>query len=125
MCVRNQTLNQKRHGYDERASDIDGIVDFFGGGDDPNGERTINTLRNNLYDDFMQWQDAEFDDYFRTDAAQTDLKEFIREYLEEKDYTDRQQRLEFDNAEEGRVSDVYAEAEMSGIEKLRDEWNDR
>jgi hypothetical protein len=111
-------------GYDERASDIEGILEFFGGGDDPNGERTIDTLRNNLYDDFMQWQDSEFDEYFRTDAAQTDLKEFIREYLEEKDYTDRQQKLEFDNAEEGRVSDVYAEAEMSGIEKLRDEWND-
>jgi hypothetical protein len=110
--------------YDERVTDIDGIVGFFGEGDDPNGERTLNTLRNNLYDDFMQWQDAEFDEYFRTDEAQTDLKEFIREYLEEKDYTDRQQRLEFDNAEEGRVSDVYAEAEMSGIEKLRDEFND-
>ena len=110
--------------YDERVTDIDGIVGFFGEGDDPNGERTLNTLRNELYDDFMQWQDAEFDEYFRTDEAQTDLKEFIREYLEEKDYTDRQQRLEFDNAEEGRVSDVYAEAEMSGIEKLRDEFND-
>jgi hypothetical protein len=110
--------------YDERATDIDGIVAFFGEGDDPNGERTLNTLRNNLYDDFMQWQDAEFDEYFRTDEAQTDLKEFIREYLEDKDYTDRQQRLEFDNAEEGRVSDIYAEAEMSGIEKLRDEFND-
>ena len=112
------------YGYDERASDIESILDFFRGGDDPNGDRTIDTLRNNLYDDFMQWQDAEFDEYFRTDEAQTDLKEFIREYLEEKDYTDRQQRLEFDNAEEGKVSDVYAEAEMSGIEKLRDEWND-
>ena len=110
--------------YDERVTDIDGIVAFFGEGDDPSGERTLNTLRNNLYDDFMQWQDAEFDDYFKTDEAQTDLKEFIREYLEEKDYTDRQQRLEFDNAEEGRVSDIYAEAEMSGIEKLRDEFND-
>ena len=112
------------YSYDERVSDIDSIVAFFGEGDDPNGERTLNTLRNNLYDDFMQWQDAEFDEYFRTDEAQTDLKEFIREYLEEKDYTERQQRLELDNAEEGRVSDVYAEAEMSGIEKLRDEFND-
>jgi hypothetical protein len=111
-------------GYDERATDIDSIVAFFGEGDDPNGERTLNTLRNNLYDDFMQWQDAEFDEYFRTDEAQTDLKEFIREYLEEKDYTDRQMKLAFDNAEEGRVSDDYAEAEMSGIEKLRDEFND-
>jgi len=109
--------------YDERVYDIEGILDFFRGGDDPNSDRTINTLRDNLYDDFMQWQDAEFDDYFRTDEAQTDLKEFIREYLEEKDYTDRQQKLEFDNAEEGKVSDVYAEAEMTGIEKLRDEWN--
>ena len=110
--------------YDERVTDIEGIIDFFSGGDGYNGERELKTLRNDLYDDFMQWQDAEFDEYFRTDEAQTDLKEFIREYLEEKDYTDRQQRLEFDNAEEGKVSDVYAEAEMSGIEKLRDEWND-
>ena len=112
------------YGYDERVTDIEGIIDFFSGGDGYNGERELKTLRNDLYDDFMQWQDAEFDEYFRTDEAQTDLKEFIREYLEEKDYTDRQQRLEFDNAEEGKVSDVYAEAEMSGIEKLRDEWND-
>ena len=110
--------------YDERTYDIENILEFFRGGDDPNGDSTIKKLRDNLYDDFMQWQDAEFDEYFRTDEAQTDLKEFIREYLEEKDYTDRQQRLEFDNAEEGKVSDVYAEAEMTGIEKLRDEWND-
>jgi len=110
--------------YDERVTDIDSILDFFRGGDDPNGDRTINTLRNNLYDDFMQWQDAEFDDYFRTDEAQTDLKEFIRDYLEDKDYNDRQMKLAFDDAEEGKVSDDYAEAEMSGIEKLRDEWND-
>jgi hypothetical protein len=124
--VRSETDSEPEpdYGYDERASNIEVILDFFRGGDDPNGDRTIDTLRNNLYDDFMQWQDSEFDEYFRTDAAQTDLKEFIREYLEEKDYTDRQQRLEFDNAEEGQVSDVYAEAEMSGIEKLRDEWND-
>ena len=124
--VRSETDSEPEpdYGYDERASDIENILEFFRGGDDPNGDRTIDTLRNNLYDDFMQWQDSEFDEYFRTDAAQTDLKEFIREYLEEKDYTDRQQKLEFDNAEEGKVSDVYAEAEMSGIEKLRDEWND-
>jgi hypothetical protein len=124
--VRSETDSEPEpdYGYDERASDIESILDFFRGGDDPNGDRTIDTLRNNLYDDFMQWQDSEFDEYFRTDEAQTDLKEFIREYLEEKDYTDRQQKLEFDNAEEGKVSDVYAEAEMSGIEKLRDEWND-
>ena len=128
-CIRNVRMesdgeSENDMNYDERVTDIDGIVAFFGEGDDPNGERTLGTLRNNLYDDFMQWQDSEFDEYFRTDAAQTDLKEFIREYLEEKDYTDRQQRLELDNAEEGRVSDVYAEAEMSGIEKLRDEFND-
>ena len=111
-------------GYDERTHDIDSILDFFRGGDDPNGEQTINKLRNELYDDFMAWQDAEFDDYFRTDEAQVDLKEFIREYLEEKDYNDRQMKLAFDNAEEGKVSDDYAEAEMTGIEKLRDEWNE-
>jgi len=112
------------YSYDERVYDIESIVDFFGGGDGFNGERELKTLRNDLYDDFMAWQDAEFDDYFRTDEAQTDLKEFIREYLEEKDYDSRQQKLEFDNAEEGKVSDVYAEAEMTGIEKLRDKWND-
>jgi hypothetical protein len=111
-------------GYDERTHDIESILEFFSNGDDANGEQTINKLRNKLYDDFMAWQDAEFDDYFRTDEAQVDLKEFIREYLEEKDYTDRQQRLEFDNAEEGKVSDIYAEAEMTAIEKLRDEWNE-
>lgn len=110
--------------YDERATDIDGIVAFFGEGDDPNGEETLNTLRNNLYDDFMEWQDDEFDEYLKTDAAQIDLKELIREYLEEKDYTDRQMALAFDNAEQGRVSDDYTEAEMSAIEKMRDEWND-
>ena len=112
------------YSYDERVYDIESIVDFFGGGDGFNGERELKTLRNDLYDDFMAWQDAEFDDYFRTDEAQTDLKEFIREYLEEKDYNDRQMNLEFEKAEEGEVSDVYAEAEMQGIEKLRDEWND-
>ena len=110
--------------YDERVYDIDQIVDFFGGGDGYNGEREIKTLRNDLYDDFMAWQDAEFDDYLRTDEAQTDFKELIRGFLEEKDYNDRQQKLEFDNAEEGKVSDAYAEAEMSAIEKMRDEWQD-
>jgi hypothetical protein len=31
------------YGYDERARNIEVILDFFQGGDDPNGERTIDT----------------------------------------------------------------------------------
>ena len=112
------------YSYDTRVFTIDDIITFFEGGEGYNTERDLNKLRNDLYDDFMEWQDAEFDDYMRTDDAQTNLKELIREYLEEKDYDDRQMKLAFDNAEEGKVSDDYAEAEMSAIEKLRDEWQD-
>ena len=110
--------------YDERVYDIDQIVDFFGGGDTFNTERDLSRLRNDLYEDFMSWQDAEFDDYLRSDQAQTDLKELIREYLEDKDYDDRQMKLAFAQAEENKPSDVYAEAEMSALEKMRDEWQD-
>jgi len=112
------------YSYDERVYDIENILEFFRGGEDPNGDRTIDKLRNDLYDDFMEWQDAEFDDYLRTDDAQTDLKELIRDYLEDKDYDDRQQKLEFARAEENKPSDVYAEAEMTALEKMRDEWQD-
>jgi hypothetical protein len=116
--------SENDYGYDERVYDIENILEFFRGGDDPNGDNTIDKLRNDLYDDFMEWQDAEFDDYLKTEEAQTDLKELIREYLEDKDYDDRQQKLEFARAEEGKVSDVYAEAEISALEKMRDEWQD-
>ena len=108
--------------YDERTYDIENILEFFSNGDNPNTERTISELRDKLYEDYMEWQDAEFDDYLRTEPAQTDLKEFIRDYLEDKDYNDRQQKLEFEKAEENKPSDVYAEAEMSALEKIRDEW---
>ena len=116
--------SENDYGYDERVYDIENILEFFRGGEDPNGDRTIDKLRNDLYDDFMEWQDAEFDDYLKTEEAQTDLKELIREYLEDKDYDDRQQKLEFAKAEENKPSDVYAEAEMTALEKMRDEWQD-
>jgi hypothetical protein len=118
------------YGYDERVTDIEGIVDFFGGGDGPNSERDLQTLRSNLYDDFMQWQDAEFDEYLQTNEAQIDLKELIREYLEDKDYSDKQMNLAFDNElndeleSHQMLKSDYEEAEMSALEKLRDEWND-
>jgi hypothetical protein len=38
--------------YDERTGNIEDIVDFFGGGEDPNGNETLRRLRNDLYDDF-------------------------------------------------------------------------
>jgi len=116
--------SENDYGYDERVYDIENILEFFRGGEDPNGDRTIDKLRNDLYDDFMEWQDAEFDDYLKTEEAQTDLKELIREYLEDKDYDDRQQKLEFARAEENKPTDVYAEAEMTALEKMRDEWQD-
>jgi hypothetical protein len=110
--------------YDERVYDIENIISFFGRGDDPNGDETLKKLQNNIYDDFMSWQDAEFDEYLQTEEAQVTLKEFIRDYLEDKDYNERQMKLAFNAAEEGKPSDVYAEAEMSAQEKLRDEWQD-
>jgi len=112
------------YSYDERVYDIEQIVEFFSGGDNPNGERELSTLRNNLYEEFQGWQDEKFDEFLKTDDGQIDLKELIRNNLEDLDYNERQQKLEFDNAEEGKVSDVYAEAEIQALEKMRDEFND-
>ena len=127
-CIHNvrdydSEYSENDYSYDERVYDIEQIVEFFGN-EDANRESDLKKLRNDLYEDFMEWQDAEFDDYLQTDAAQTDLKELIREKLEDLDYDDRQQKLEFEKAEEGKPTDIYAEAEMSALEKIRDEWQD-
>ena len=119
----NDDYSEKDYSYDERVYDIESIVDFFGN-EDANRESDLNKLRNDLYEDFQQWQDERFDNFLRTDDGQTDLKELIRSNLEDLDYNERQQKLEFDKAEEGKVSDVYAEAEMQALEKMRDEFND-
>jgi hypothetical protein len=109
--------------YDERCYDIESIVDFFGGGDGFNGERELKTLRNDLYDDFHSWQDAEFDDYLQTDDAQTFIKEFIRDYLDDLDYHDKQMNLAFaGETENPKLQSDFEEGEMRALEKLRDEW---
>ena len=110
--------------YDERTYDIENILTFFSNGDNPNTDRTISELREKLYEDFMEWQDAEFDDYLRTEDAQTNLKELTREILDDRDYNERQIKLAFDAAEEGKPSDEYVDAEISAIEKIRDEWRE-
>jgi len=116
--------SENDYSYDERVYDIENILEFFRGGEDPNGDNTINKLRNDLYDDFMEWQDAEFDDYMRTDEAQTNLKELTREILDDRDYDERQIKLAFTQAEEGKPNDAYVDAEISAMEKMRDEWQD-
>ena len=108
--------------YDERTYDIENILEFFRNGDNPNTDRTISELRDKLYEDFMEWQDGEFDDYLKTEEAQTDLKELTREILDDRDYNERQIKLAFDAAEEGKPSDEYVDAEISAMERIRDEW---
>jgi hypothetical protein len=108
--------------YDERTYDIENILEFFRNGDNPNTDRTISELRDKLYEDFMEWQDAEFDDYLKTEDAQTNLKELTREILDDRDYNERQIKLAFDAAEEGKPSDEYVDAEISAMERIRDEW---
>ena len=119
----NDDYSEKDYSYDERVYDIESIVDFFGN-EDANRESDLNKLRNDLYEDFQQWQDERFDNFLRTDDGQTDLKELIRSNLEDLDYDERQQKLEFEKAEAGKVSDIYSEAEMQALETMRDEFND-
>jgi hypothetical protein len=116
--------SENDYSYDERVYDIENILEFFRGGDDPNGDNTIDKLRNDLYDDFMEWQDSEFDDYLKTEEAQTDLKELTREILDDRDYDERQIKLAFTQAEEGKPNEAYVDAEISAMEKMRDEWQD-
>jgi len=119
----NDDYSENDYSYDERVLDIEDIINFFGN-EDANRESDLSKLRNDLYEDFQEWQDEKFDNYLKTDDGQTDLKELIRSNLEDLDYDDRQQKLEFAKAEEGQVSDVYAEAEMKALETMRDEFND-
>ena len=127
-CIHNvrdydSEYSENDYSYDERVYDIEQIVDFFGN-EDANRESDLNKLRNDLYEDFQQWQDERFDAYLRTDDGQTDLKELIRGRLEDLDYNDRQLKLEFERADAGKVSDNYAEAEMASFEEMRDRFND-
>ena len=119
----NDDYSENDYSYDERVYDIEDIVNFFGN-EDANRESDLNKLRNDLYEDFQEWQDQRFDNFLKTDDGQTDLKELIRSKLEDLDYDERQQKLEFERAEEGKVSDIYAEAEMQALETMRDEFND-
>jgi len=119
----NDDYSENDYSYDDPVYDIEDIINFFGN-NDANRESDLNKLRNDLYDDFQEWQDQRFDNFLKTDDGQTDLKELIRSKLEDLDYDERQQKLEFERAEEGKVSDIYAEAEMQALETMRDEFND-
>ena len=110
-CIHNvrdydSEYSENDYSYDERVYDIDQIVEFFNGGDSYNSERDLNKLRNDLYEDFQQWQDEKFDAYLRTDDGQTDLKELIRGRLEDLDYNDRQLKLADDSHESRGLSQL-------------------
>ena len=69
--------------YDERANDIDDIVDFFGREDDymgqTNGPRDLDSLREELNEKFYEWQNEKIDEEW----TGADGLDFFRTWLKE------------------------------------------
>ena len=58
----NNEESEPDYDQDERARDIESVVDFFQGGNNGIGRNQANLLRDDLYEQFQEWQNEQFYD---------------------------------------------------------------
>ena len=94
---------------DERCRSIQGIVDFFEGGDSPNSQRQLDRLQEQLDEAYYEWYDERMYDAFRDEQDdlirkiivddEFDREDFINNYIE-KNYGADAVKPAFDAANE-------------------------
>ena len=75
---------------DERAETIEGVVDFFRGGEFGISGGTANRLRDALWEDYVEWRDEQI-----YDAWEKEADEQVEEYMETHVWGDDEQRDEY------------------------------
>ncbi len=80
------------YGRDERASDIDDIVRFFGEEDDyvgqNNGERQLERLREELNEKFYEWQAEKIDEEWNSDEGKQYFFNWVKKNVDPDDIAD-------------------------------------
>ena len=78
------------YGMDERARDIDEVVDFFRGGDEGISGGMANRLRESLYEEYIEWRETQIYNQWEEVAD-----EQVRDYMETNIWGDDDQRDEY------------------------------
>jgi hypothetical protein len=122
------------YAYDERANDIDDIVDFFGRVDDymgqTNGPRELDSLREELNEEFYEWWSEKIDEVWNSDVGKLFFIKWVRANHVDKpedlfgdrvpDKEDWEKFIE-DEWDEGFDSDNYQNAYDEFREEKQDE----
>jgi len=120
---------------DERATDIDSVIDFFQGGEGI-GRNAANRLRDSLYEEFYQWQTEQVDK-----AWDNDEEDQVRDWMENNVWEEDQdeyrtraaEELELDVEEptpdqreaiEKRAREMFEEDVQSSIASRDEEWQE-
>jgi hypothetical protein len=80
------------YGRDERVSDIDDIVEFFGNEDDFVGEsnspRQLDRLRDELNEKFYEWQSEKIDELWNSDEGKQFFIKWVKDNVDPDDIAD-------------------------------------
>jgi hypothetical protein len=79
------------YGRDERAADIDDIVRFFGEEDEignPNSERQLERLREELNEKFYEWQSEKIDEEWNSDEGKQYFIKWVKDNVDPDDIAD-------------------------------------
>jgi hypothetical protein len=80
------------YGRDERASDIDDIIRFFGEEDDyvgnNNSERQLDRLREDLNEKFYEWQSEKIDEEWNSDEGKQYFIKWVKDNVDPDDVAD-------------------------------------
>lgn len=99
--------------YDERVSDIDDIVRFFGS-EGYNDSSDLQELRNELYDKFIEWQTEKIDEVWNSSEGKEFFVKWVRENVsddEVADYVDKPEDLFGDKIPDKEDWEKFIEAE--------------
>ena len=99
---------------DERAYSVDGVVEFFQGGDNGIGRSYAQRLQSQLYESFYEWRDEQIEEGWNQNADQ-----IVRDYYDENVWPDEQDNYRERAAEElGIDTSEESEEQREKIEAL-------
>lgn len=85
-----ESESEPDYDMDERAETIEGVVDFFRGGEFGISGGTANRLRDALWEDYVEWRDEQI-----YDAWEKEADEQVEEYMETHVWGDDEHRGEY------------------------------
>jgi hypothetical protein len=112
MCVPNVAVDDDSgegeydYDMDERAYDIDGIIEFFRSGEMSNlGSSSAQRLRSEMWDQFLDWQSGRILENIDTDELNDRVRDRLSEDIDWEDYLDDAREELGDEASDDRVEE--------------------